>query len=230
MSDADEFSCLPSKPVKALDFLKGGTTSSSILKTPEHERDVIALIRTIGKRMTEAREMCGLTQLEAARRIGFANSSKLSKVEKLIEITNVPVWLLVRAAQVYDVSADFLLGLSDSESTDTAHWRQQRKVSEWLFDHWQAARERDLAAMAMMNARVDYAWRCTLAMQPAANEAVLALVAFMEANPEFEDMRGGARLVRTLSAIDSAVLANKNLIESFHFSLELEKRKDKSGS
>jgi len=162
--------------------------------------------------------------------MGFANSSRLTKVEKAFNINNVPVWLVVRAAKVYDVSADFLLGLSDSESTDTAHWRQQRTVSEWLFDHWQAARERDLAAMAMMNSRVDYAWRCTLAMQTSANEAVLALVAFMEANPEFEDMRGGARLVRTLSAIDSAVLANKKLIEGFHFSLKLGKRKDKSGS
>ena len=218
---SDEFACLPSNPVKALDFLKGGPTPLSMIsKTPEHERDVIALIITIGKRMTEAREMCGLSQSEAARRIGFANSTKLSKVENAKDITNVPVWILVRAAQVYDVSLDFLTGLSDSETTDTVHRKEQRRIAEWLFDHWQAARVRDLAAMALMNARVDHAWRCTLTMQSASNDAVLALVAFMEANPEFEDMRGGARLVRTLSAIDNAAMANKRLIDSFHASFD----------
>ena len=36
---------------------------------------------TIGERLRAAREAAGLPQLEAARRHGYANSSKLSKID-----------------------------------------------------------------------------------------------------------------------------------------------------
>jgi transcriptional regulator with XRE-family HTH domain len=219
MIGSDPFASISTGPAQKLEWVTGGRS----LVPEQHERDVIPLVRAIGKRMTDARKMCGLSQLEAARRIGYANSSKLAKVEKTTDISNVPIWLLVRAAKVYDVSLDFLTGISESETANTAHWRQQRKISEWLFDHWQVARERDLAALAVLNDRIEYVWRCTITMQAAANEAALALVAFMEANPEFEEMRGGARLVRTVSAVDDAALSNKKLVDGLQLSLEKNK-------
>ena len=59
-----------------------------------------AAVKTIGARMRQARELCNLSQSAAARRLGYANPSKLSKVELATDTNSVPLWLIVRAARV----------------------------------------------------------------------------------------------------------------------------------
>ena len=69
-----------------------------------------AAVKTIGARMRQARELCNLSQSAAAKRLGYSNSSKLSKVEGATDTNSVPLWLILRAAKVYEVSIDFLFG------------------------------------------------------------------------------------------------------------------------
>lgn len=73
----------------------------------------IALARLIGERLRAAREAAGMSQLEAARRLGYANSSKLSKIEKG-RSSEVPTWAIKRAGWLYDVSIDYLMGECDN--------------------------------------------------------------------------------------------------------------------
>lgn len=80
-------------------------------KPPAHTTE---LVKIFGVKMRAARELCGLSQIVAAKRLGYSNSSKLNKVELASDTNSIPFWLIPRAAEVYQVSSDFLLGLSDS--------------------------------------------------------------------------------------------------------------------
>lgn len=78
-------------------------------KKPSSTRiEQVAAGETIGARMREARELCNMSQSAAARRLGYSNPSKLSKVEGATDTNSVPLWLIVRAASVYEVSIDYL--------------------------------------------------------------------------------------------------------------------------
>lgn len=79
----------------------------------DQKHEQAALVRTIGARMREARDLCNMSQIVAAEELGYANSSKLAKIEGATDTNSVPMYIVLRAAKLYDVSTDFLFGLTD---------------------------------------------------------------------------------------------------------------------
>lgn len=153
------------------------------------KREQARLVQTIGARMAEARELCNMSQSTAAQRMGYSNSSKLSKVEGATDTNSVPLWLIVRASRLYDVSLDYLFGESDDWETGL-----KRGVQGWLLDEWQKARVRDLATMERLHRRVSAVTTLLPAVASEAERAAEAIQRFAELNPEFADMRGSARI------------------------------------
>ena len=153
------------------------------------KREQARLVQTIGARLAEARELCNMSQVVAAQRMGYSNSSKLSKVEGATDTNSVPLWLIVRASRLYDVSLDYLFGESDDWETGL-----KRGVQGWLLDEWQKARVRDLATMERLHRRVSAVTTLLPAVANEAERAAEAIQRFAEINPGFDDMRGGARL------------------------------------
>ena len=165
-----------------------------------------AAVKTIGARMRQARELCNLSQSAAAKRLGYQNPSKLSKVELATDTNSVPLWLIVRAARVYEVSVDFLFGATDDWEVG-ARMSIERETSAWLFDTWEKARQRDMAALKKLHDKVEAMSEAVAVMLAASEESALALARFAELNPEFEEMRAGSRLV---GAVERANDAAKN--------------------
>lgn len=155
-----------------------------------------ALVRTIGSRLEEARELCNMSQQVAAKRLGYSNSSKLSKVEGATDTNSVPLWLILRAAKLYEVSIDFLFGLTDD-------WEVGASLGEqsFLLEAWEQARRRDLAALLEVRRRVAEVSKLVPAIAQAAEQVVEVLARFREINPGFDEMRGGARLVAVSEAL-----------------------------
>ncbi|MFT3847904.1 MAG: helix-turn-helix transcriptional regulator [Propionivibrio sp.] len=153
------------------------------------KRDQAALVRVIGDRMRQARELCNLSQSEAARRIGYANPSKLSKVELAIDTNSVPLWLIARAAQLYEVSADFLFGMNDDWETGLP-----RGAQAWMFDAWEKARERDLAALVSLHEEIAAVGQHIAALAASAREVAEAMDTFRSKNPDFDEAPAGAPL------------------------------------
>lgn len=162
------------------------------------------MVRTIGERMRQARELCNLSQSAAAKRLGYANPSKLSKVEAATDTNSVPLWLIRKAAEVYEVSVDFLFGFTDDWEVG-ARMTQEREVSAWLAKAWNDGRERDLIALKQFNDRLSVLREAIAIGIAMTQEANAALERFSELNPEFsEDMRGSNRL---LNAVKNAAAA-----------------------
>lgn len=181
------------------------------------KRDQAELVRVIGDRMREARELCNLSQSEAARRIGYANPSKLSKVELATDTNSVPLWLIVRAARVYEVSVDFLFGLSGDWEIGV-----QRGVSGWLFDAWQKARERDLASLGHLHAEIRAVSVHITAMAADVREVAQALDLLRTRNPAFDDMPASGTLAGRLERLQERAHAGEKALRQFHHHLRPE--------
>lgn len=99
---------------------RGSTVAARLARETRHD----ALIRVtdkavdpvVSKRFVAARLLSGMNQVEAAERLGFKNSSGLCKIES--GRGTAPRYIIIRAALIYAVSADYLLGLSDFPERD----------------------------------------------------------------------------------------------------------------
>ncbi len=173
-----------------------------------------AAVKTIGARMRAARELCNLSQSAAARRLGYANPSKLSKVELATDTNSVPLWLIVRAARVYEVSVDFLFGATDDWEVG-ARMTQEREVSAWMFDTFDKLRQRDMETLKRLHDRVQTLTDAVAVMLAASEDASVALSRFAELNPAFEEMRAGSRLVSAVERASDSAKAAKTKMERF---------------
>lgn len=72
--------------------------------------------KIVAARLLSARELNGLSQTEAARKLGYATPAQLSLWEQCRRMP--PMQMLVRASSVYRVSLDFLMGVSPEPDRD----------------------------------------------------------------------------------------------------------------
>jgi len=189
-------------------------------KSTTIRQEQAAAVKIIGARMRQARELCNLSQNAAARRLGYSNSSKLSKVEGATDTNSVPLWLILRAAKVYEVSIDFLFGASDDWETG-ARMTQEREVSAWLHDTWEKARQRDMETLKRLHDRMQTLAETVADMVALADDAGLALTRFAELNPAFEEMRAGSRLVAAVERASNAAKSAKAKMARFRMECKM---------
>jgi transcriptional regulator with XRE-family HTH domain len=156
------------------------------------------IVKTFGARMVKARELCGYSQKKAAKLLGYRNSSKLAKIEAASDTNSVPLWLIPKAAEVYEVSIDYLFGVS-------ACWQrepiaaQEQKIGHWLEDRWQqaqAAQDRTFKGLHDKQAELSAAIDRTLRRS---KENLQQVEQVRRNNKAFDGLRGGAKLLRLLA-------------------------------
>lgn len=153
-----------------------------------------AIVKILGKRLIEARELCGWSQTEAAKLFDIP-VAKLREHEYPDERCLMSLTVLIRASEIYDVSMDFLFGETEEwEKGTRAH--QERDVSKWLFRQWESGRREEMAELVRVNNRLELLGKITAEMVVAAEEMAAAMSRFAELNPEFEDARAGGKLLR----------------------------------
>jgi transcriptional regulator with XRE-family HTH domain len=186
-----------------------GPTQSDAVVPGKHEQ--AAIVRTIGERMRQARELCNLSQSEAARRLGYAKSSKLSKIEAASDTNSVPLWAILAGARVYEVSVDFLFGITDDWEIGTP-----RGTQAWMLDRWQEARERDLRTLDKLNTRVTAVAEGVAAMVSASRRMGDAVSGFRARNGEFDDMPASAPVVHRLARLEAVAREAEVKLHKLH--------------
>jgi transcriptional regulator with XRE-family HTH domain len=167
--------------------------------------------KIIGARMLEAREIAGLSQIVAANRMGYLNSSRLNKIEKGIDIKSISIAFIKKAALVYSVSVDFLLGLSRDweRNIKIAHGRD---ITNYLMDTWAKSHMNDVGAINYMQNKISSICKSVTLFFTAITDIRNALTKFRELNPDFDDMRGGASLVSSVDRGEHAIhIVKENL-------------------
>lgn len=182
----------------------------------EMERsDRITIVKRFGERMKEARELANMSQTTAAKLLGYETSSKLAKVESASDTDSVPWFLVYKAANLYDVSTDFLYGLSEDWERDVMV-SQQRRVGAWLFDHWKKTETRHLTSFAALNKKLATLEKVTSRAIEYPREILQALVRFQERNPEFIDMPGGSMFVKLIHDSCNHATLSRSELEKVH--------------
>jgi transcriptional regulator with XRE-family HTH domain len=156
------------------------------------------IVKTFGARMVKARELCGYSQKKAAKLLGYRNSSKLAKIEAASDTNSVPLWLIPKAAEVYEVSIDYLFGVS-------ACWQrepiaaQEQQVGQWLEARWQQLKEaQDGAFKALHDKQAELSESIDRTLRRS-KENLECVERVRQSNKAFDDLRGGAKLLRLLA-------------------------------
>ena len=154
-----------------------------------------SVVRLCGERLKLARELNQLSMQEAATRMGFANKASLSKFETAKHVAGIPLWVIAKAAEVYEVSADYLLGVTDDWQV-APRIRQSREVTAWLQSSLEKYRTRDLDTLSLLHEGMVRIVTGQGDISVAVQELAEATDKFRELNPRFVDMRGGASVIR----------------------------------
>jgi transcriptional regulator with XRE-family HTH domain len=155
-----------------------------------------ALVKVIGQRFKEARELNNLTLSKAAKLLGYRNPSKLSKIENASDTDSVPFFVIYRAAHVYGVSSDFLLNLSSDWEKDPVV-SQERQISTALLSHWEKARAAELNAIRILNNKLFTLTKAVSHSLRWSREFQSTVDRMQEINPGFDDkVRLGSKLLR----------------------------------
>jgi transcriptional regulator with XRE-family HTH domain len=164
----------------------------------------VELAREIGRRLRIARELAGRQQHESAHLLGYVQKGNLSRIESALDGRSaVPLWLLPRAARLYGVSADYLLGIVDDPEAD-ALGSAERAVVALMGAVWDEQRRRDVRAVVAALARVAEIEADCAALARLTSGAASALQRFAELNSGWADMPGGATLSLKVTQAASA--------------------------
>lgn len=207
------------------DFQGDTTTVRKSYYKPEPNRKMeqAKIIKSIGQRMRQAREMCNLSQVEAARRFGYSNPSKLSKIEGATDTNSVPLWIIVRAASLYEVSIDFLFGASDDWETG-ARMTQERQVSAWLFGEFDRHRTMAMRVLFSLNDQIEAMAESLPGHHAVALEVQRTLGRCRELNPtSYANLRGGANLESAVEKLVECTGAGRDAYRRFQGHLQIMK-------
>lgn len=173
---------------------------------PSRQEQVL-LARSVGERLREAREMQGYSQVKAAQLLGYANSTKLAKIEGGRDSSQVPLWVVKHAALLYDVSIDYLLGNTESMEVDEQHSHAARDTIILMRAQWERQHWRDMVVIRAAQERVEVVEAMLMLMAEQVEEAEQALSRVEELNPRrWENVKGGAKLQ---SAIERAAATGR---------------------
>lgn len=170
---------------------------NSLLAASKHDQSM--LVKTIGERLRAARELNNLSQSEAALRLGYANPSKLSRLEAASDGNSVPIWVIQAAAKLYEVPIDFLFGVTEEFETGVP-----RGTQAYMLDAWDRMRQRDLLALDLVHREVLAVAGGTDAVLSAVSELSLAISAWCARTPDWEDLPGLSTVMHRLGKLEAA--------------------------
>lgn len=160
-----------------------------------------ALRAIVGRRMKLARELNGWTQEVASAKLEYVNSTQLSLVEKGERLP--PLVKLVKASEVFGVSLDFILGISEEPERDP-RMAERHAAFRHVSDVMEATSKTIVTAILSHQSSSP----SVLATRTLANKAFAAIEAVEQlraSNLEVFDseLRGAAKVLRTVEDLQA---------------------------
>ena len=154
-----------------------------------------------GRRLRHAREIAGMSLTEAAPKFGYVQPVQLSYMENGSRMATLRV--LRQATELYGTTMDYLCGFADDTDRDPANAALRHITARVSADV-----QRLVNTMAKTSVEVVRELMPSSAqgqrVAALAIEANMAMARFVQHNKRFEDMRGGAELLRKVQAAAEA--------------------------
>jgi DNA-binding XRE family transcriptional regulator len=156
------------------------------------DKDEIAIVKIVGERMAEARQLCKLQRHMAAGRLGISDKL-LEQIESGVDIEHLPLKLVRQASLIYDVSVDYLFDFSSDWEVDPKT-RQDREFAAYLHQEQTQLFSRWAVKQLQLERQVE-ALSAAVGVLPAEIEAIVeALKTFEVMNPDFDRLPAGSML------------------------------------
>ncbi|ENV00417.1 hypothetical protein F969_00649 [Acinetobacter variabilis] len=178
---------------------------ATLTSTPS-KQDQAVLSCEVGVRMRESRIMSGLSQVDAAKRLGYENSSKLAKIEKG-QSSRIPLWVIRKAAVLYDVSCDYLFGVTQTMERDDVSHASLRELHAFMFAEFDKRHAQDVAVMMGIRTKLETIEK-TIVLAAMQAEQLDEARAFIESLPEWQEVRGGNRLINHIERLHHTVTSS----------------------
>jgi hypothetical protein len=177
------------------------------------DKDEIAVIKLVGSRMREARELCKLPVHVAADRLGIPKPL-LEKLEVGFDVPSLPLKWVRQASLVYDVSLDYLFGYTDDWEL-AEETKQGREIGAWIHQQ-QSTLFAEWAVKQLRLERQVEAMTAAVGILPVEIEAIAgALDVFQAMNPDFDRLPAGSMLLHRIKrASEKAQEARRALIRN----------------
>lgn len=161
-------------------------------------------------RLLAAREMNGMSQTQAAKKLGYRNSTQLSQWEQ--GKRQAPVGHILKASGVYRVSLDYLFGACD-EPDRSPDYLMAGRVMETVGDVMEE-HIRQVATLMVASMKAESpSLRAVEILAHAGDEFASAVDSMIRANRDvFDDMAGGARVERLLGEFTDAIAHARGVI------------------
>lgn len=173
---------------------------------PKPDKNEIAIISTVGARLRIARELCSHQQNQAAELLGVPVED-LRVVETSVDVDHIPLKLIRAAAEVYNVSTDWLLGLSDDWETDDIEIRKQRDFLAALERLHVENYSKTIAKQIQQDNKIQALSDAVAALAPAIKAIDDSFMQFWKKNQKFADMPGGSTVLRRIDEANAAAHA-----------------------
>jgi transcriptional regulator with XRE-family HTH domain len=170
------------------------------------DKEEVALIAIIGERLKWARrDLCKFTIKTAAQLLEI-EPKYLNELEQGFNNTTVPLKILKKAAEIYQVSVDYLFGLNEDWEI-APDVRAARDVSTFLLEHRMEMFSQAAAKHLKQQRHMDKLGGLVNSLRLELAEVHEAFDRFKEINPEFEDARGGATLQHRMHRANEAAIS-----------------------
>lgn len=160
-------------------------------------------LETLRYNLIVARVLSGMTQPEAAERLGCSDPTEIERIESGVSPTPRDHHFLRRASQVYMVSSDFLLGLSPHTEFDS-RVAQQHALMRGTEQVLSGIAAQFASAMIQFTRQTQPVPDDFIRVSAAAEKVARAL-AVMREKYGLDDLRGSAPLVAAVGDLSRAV-------------------------
>lgn len=187
--------------------LTGIGAVSDITRSEENAK----LRRVVGERFIAARQINGYQQQEAAEKIGYRNGTQLSLVESGDRLPPLPIF--IRAVEVFGVSLDYLMGLSDEPERDP---RLAEKQSAMRHVSGMVSGLSEILVTQMQHYLTKGAPSvlATKSLIKTGQELVNSVTTLQARNADsFDEMMGGATVLRHLDEFSRELLQAKGILD-----------------
>lgn len=176
-----------------------------MIKAAEINKEEMIHSAAIGAKLFEARKLCNFSQTMAAGLLGITPENL-----KLIEDARsgvVPPILIKRASQVFEVSADWILGLVDDDWEQAVETRRERDFLAGLERLHIENHAKVIAKQLEQDQKLQALANAVTTLTQSILGLDTAFLRLWELNQEFADMLGGATFLYQLDQANAAARA-----------------------
>lgn len=154
-----------------------------------------AILRSLGSRIREARQLSGFTIHKAARLLGVEIDLFKRLEAGALDIDSVSLRFVKEASELFDVSTDYLFDFAGDDWERCFEVKMGRSVGQWVHKEYIKELSKLAVDFGRQQRQIEAIRSTTTKMLEVVSNLNESVERFRELNKDFNDLPGGAQLL-----------------------------------